>query len=215
MKIARLKDGKWTPENLPGRWSKEIPATTLVVDDNHIDIPEKNASIPISTHPELGWEWLQDIGFIDQDDVASGTVAPILGELPICNDFQQINNGALVDGWVVFDVELLPSEQLSAAIDTAADQLLLAAEKWQESHPQGLRGTAMHLLDRLLAWPADQAPKAYATEAWIRSIYAEQADRVVVMQATLVPPSLDFSSCGEKPHTIAELMAEEAGLVAG
>lgn len=215
MKIARLIDGKWQAQTLPKRWAKKIPATTAIVDDEEINIPEKNASIPIATNPELGWQFLQDVGYLAAADIAAGIVAPVLGDLPVCNQFQQIDGGTIVEGWVSFAVEPLPEEQLTAAILTAEDRLLLAAEEYQEGHPHGLRGTAIHLLDRLLKYSVEQAPKGHATEKWIRSIYTEQAVRVEALRSTGHQPDYDYSVLGPKPHNIAELMAEEAGLVGG
>lgn len=213
MKIARLIDDRWQPETLPRRWAKKIPASTIMVDDKEVNIPEKTASISIAKNPELGWQLLQDVGYITAEDIASNTVAPILGDLPICNEFEQIDGGTIIDDWVTFAAEPLPEVPFIAAMNAAENRLLSAAKEYQEAHPQGLCGTSLHLIDRLLKYTEEQAPKAHASESWIREIYDELIARFALLRSTGQPPSYDYTDCGPKPHTIEELMAEEAGLV--
>lgn len=197
MKIARLVGNRWTPESLPRRFTQFIDG--------------KHTNMPLGCCPDVSLQNLIYAGYIDESDVGV-TVAAVSEPLPVCNVFQQIDAGVLAGDTVTFGVEQLPEPQFTQTLEREEETLLRAAEAWQEGHPQGIRGTGMHLLDRLLAYTEQQAPKAYAVEAWIRGLWAEHATRLAVLR-TGDPVGADFSDYGTKPFTVEELQAEEAGLV--
>lgn len=85
--------------------------------------------------------------------------------------------------------------------DATVEALWSAADQYQQSK---ISGAAIGLLT---IGVIQSKPKCLAVQSWIKGIWTEYYARKAEISETTVT-SLDFSACGNIPHTVPELMEE-------
>lgn len=107
------------------------------------------------------------------------------------------------------------AEEISTETAQAiADNCVAIDDAARDYAEHRLQPVGMVLVDRMMRYPTPNA-KAQAVDTWMQSLYVESEYRKALCLAGLGPmdgSELDFSSFGEKPYTVAQLMAEYTGL---
>lgn len=110
----------------------------------------------------------------------------------------EFSGGAWRQKWVV---SALPAEQVQANL--AAAEASRIAALWQAAHNYEFAQISGSAIGLLALGVIAGKPKCLAVQNWIKSIwtlyYARKADGST---------STDFSSCGQIPHTVPDLMVE-------
>ncbi len=109
-----------------------------------------------------------------------------------------IQDGRCVTRWAVID---LPVETAQANI--AAAEARRIADLWQAAHDYEFAQISGSAIGLLTMGVMMGKPKCLSVQNWIKSIWTLYYFRKATGET-----STDFSSCGECPHTVPELMAE-------
>lgn len=78
---------------------------------------------------------------------------------------------------------------------------------WQAAHEYEYLRISGSAIGMLVLGVLQGKPKCVAVQSWIQSIWNLYYQRKVLV-TVMDEPNLDFSSCGEIPYTVPELMEE-------
>ena len=116
----------------------------------------------------------------------------------------------LGEGWTreVIDIPQAEMDAAEAArVASTIDSVNRAARDYVDER---LHPTALLVVDRLVRRDPPSVRGA-AVEAWVNAVYTESYYRQALIEAGMWPDNedpCDFSSLGDKPHTVPQLLAE-------
>lgn len=179
--FVKLKDG------VPELWDLTFADVRRLCPPN-ISLPESPEQFEEIDISDIGFETFQPVECPTYNPVTHGSLdmAPSL------------KDGAWVQQW-----EIVPLDAETVAANQHAAEAGRVASLWQAAHDYEYAQISGSAIGLLAMGVMTGKPKCLAVHDWIKSIWTLYYFRKATGET-----STDFSSCGECPYTVPELMAE-------